>query len=304
MIYRFVLFAAIATAFAASYLLQWQADRWEQPLKSASLQPERMISMASSITETLYALGLGDRVVGVTRYCGYPPEVKDKPKVGGYFDPNYEAMLALKPDMIVLLEEHEQTLPGFRKLKLRTHVVCHKNITGIIDSFRSIGRACGREAEGRQMAQDFEQRLLAIQRKTEGLSRPSVLFAIDRTPSPRYLANVCIAGVDGYFDRMIELAGGKNAYHNGSIRFPIVSIEGIFSMNPDVIIDLTPRVASQGRDSESIAADWDEVGEVEAVKRHRVFVFAEDYACVPGPRFIQGVEDLARALHPEVDWGS
>jgi iron complex transport system substrate-binding protein len=301
MIYKVGLPAIIVLAFAASYWGQKQLDAFEHVEIPPVSQCRRIVSMAPSITETLYALGLGDRVVGVTRYCAYPPEVKEKARVGGYFDPNFEAILALQPDLVILQEGHEQALPGFQKLNLRTQAVCHKNIEGIVESFRTIGRVCGCEQKGREMAENYEKRLQNIQRKTAGLARPSVLFAVDRTPVPNHLADVYIAGADGYFDRMIELAGGQNAYRE-RIRFPVVSPEGILSMNPEVIIDLAPVVAMHNRDAQSIADDWNELAEVDAVKYHRVHVFDQGYACVPGPRFIQIVEDIAHILHPEIDW--
>jgi iron complex transport system substrate-binding protein len=301
--HKYVLSAAIVLVFAASYVAQRGLDRL-QPLEASSAgECRRIVSLAPSVTETLYALGLGDRVVGVTRYCKYPPEVKSKVCIGGYFDPNLEAIVALQPDLVVMLEEHQQALPGIQKLKLKTLVVCHKNIAGIIDSFRAIGGACGRVAEGWRKAEEYQQRLEAIQRKTAGLPRPRVLFAVDRLPAPGHLADVYIAGDDDYFDRMIALAGGENAYRSRRIRFPTVSPEGILAMNPQVIIDLLPNVALERRDEKSIAADWNELAEVEAVRNGRVFVFAADYACVPGPRFIRVVEDIARVLHPELNWG-
>jgi iron complex transport system substrate-binding protein len=303
MIYKYILSTAIVLVFVASYWAQKGIDRLE-PLEGSPGGPcRRIVSMAPSVTETLYALGLGDRVVGVTRYCKYPPEVESKACIGGYFDPNLEALVTLKPDLVVMLDEHQQALPGIQKLKLKTWVVCHKNIEGIIDSFRSIGRTCGRASQGRQMAEDYENRLRAIQRRTAALRRPRVLFAIDRVPSPNHLADVYIAGADGYFDRMIALAGGANAYRENRVRFPVVSAEGILAMNPEVIIDLLPNVALQRRDATDIASDWNELAQVEAVKCHRVFVFSQDYACVPGPRFIRVVEDIARVLHPDLDWG-
>ncbi len=303
MIYKYVLSTAIVLVFAASYFAQKCLDRLEPPEEPPGAPCRRIVSLAPSVTETLYALGLGDRVVGVTRYCKYPPEVQSKVCIGGYFDPNLEAIVALKPDLVVMLEEHRQALPGIEKLKLKSWVVCHKNIEGIIDSFRSIGRVCGRAAEGRQMAEEYQQRLEAIERKTAGLRRPRVMFAIDRVPAPNHLADVYIAGADGYFDRMIAMAGGENAYRERRVRFPTVSPEGILAMNPEVIIDLLPNVALERRDAKSIAADWDELAEVAAVRNHRVFVFSADYACVPGPRFIRVVEDIARVLHPDLDWG-
>ncbi len=302
MISRCLLSTVIVLVFAASYAAQRCFDRWQPPARSPSGPCRRIVSLAPSVTETLYALGLGDRVVGVTRYCKYPPEVRGKASIGGYFDPNLEAMLALKPDLVVMLVEHRQALPGIQKLGLKTLMVCHQNIEGIIDSFRSIGRACGCAAEGQRMAEEYERRLVAIRRRTAGLRRPRVLFSIDRAPLPGRVADVYIAGADGYFDRMIALAGGENACREKRIRFPTVSPEGILAMNPEVIIDLLPNIALERRDEKSIAADWNELAEVEAVKKHRVFVFGADYACVPGPRFIRVVEDIARALHPELKW--
>jgi iron complex transport system substrate-binding protein len=301
--YKYVLSTAIVLVFAASYMAQRYVDCPERIEAPTAGECRRVISLAPSLTETLYALGLGDRVVGVTRYCKYPPDVQNKVCIGGYFDPNLEAIVALKPDLVVMLEEHQQSLPGFQKLQLKTLVVCHKNIEGIIDSFRALGLACGRAEEGRRMAEDCQQRLTAIERKTAGLRRPRVLFSIDRMPAPDHIADVYIAGADGYFDRMIALAGGENAYRQKRVRFPTVSPEGILAMNPEVIIDLLPNVALERRDAKSIAADWNGLAEVEAVKTHRVYVFSAAYACVPGPRFIRVVEDIARVLHPDLDWG-
>ena len=130
--------------------------------------------MAPSITETLYALGLGDRVVGVARDCHYPPEVENVKKtgnVGGYYDPNLEAILALKPDLVIMLEEQALALPNFEKLKLETLVVSHQTIDGIIESFRTIGRKCGKGPEGRRMAREFQNRVDRIRQQTRAAVR-------------------------------------------------------------------------------------------------------------------------------------
>ena len=117
-----------------------------------------------------------------------------------------------------------------------------------------------------------------------------------------HLADVYVVGADDYFDRIIELAGGQNAYQQRGVRYPVVSSEGILWLNPDVIVDLVPKSVLQETDRKTLVADWDELAGVEAVKNHRVLVFDQDYDFVPGPRFIRLVEDLARMLHPEVKW--
>ena len=296
------LVAAIVLVFSASLLAHKWLDEPSRPDATPVGQCRRIVSMAPSITETLYALGLGDRVVGVTRDCRYPPEVEDTQRIGGYFDPNFEALVALKPDLVVMLEEQEQSLPDFHKLNLETLVVSHQTIEGVIASFRTIGRICGKGPEGRRMADDYEHRLGQIHEKTRRLSRPRVLMALDRIRGQGHLTDVYIVGDDDYFDRIIELAGGQNAYRQQGVRYPVISLEGISWLNPDVIIDLVyPNLLAQ-IDRKSVADDWNELGQVEAVKNRRVEVFDQDYACVPGPRLMRLVEDLARVLHPEVMW--
>ncbi|MGW8257511.1 MAG: helical backbone metal receptor, partial [Thermoguttaceae bacterium] len=169
----------------------------------------RIVSMAPSLTESLYALGLGERLVGVTRYCDYPPEAKKLPRVGGFLDPNFEAILALKPDIVFLLVEHERSLPGFKKLGLETRVFCHKTIEGVVDSLRAIPSICGDEAHSGKIAEKIQSRLDHIRRLTAHTERPSVMVAIDRVHGAGGLMDVYIAGRDGYFEKMIELAGGK-----------------------------------------------------------------------------------------------
>ncbi len=302
MVYRITLLASIAVVFAACMLGESWLNNPLRPEVSPQWQCRRIVSMAPSITEALYALGLGDRVVGVTRDCRYPSEAADKTKIGGYFDPNFEAVVALQPDLVIMLTEQEQSLPNLKKLKIETLVVSHQTIEGLIDSFRTIGRICGKGPEGRRMAADYQNRIARIREKTESLPRPKVLMSLDRTMGLGHLADVYIVGDDDYFDKLIELSGGQNACRIKGIRYPIISSEGIMQLNPDVIIDLVYPDMFERVDRTSIVGDWNELREVDAVKNHRVVVFNQDYACVPGPRSILLVEDLARTLHPEVNW--
>ena len=301
---KIVFAAIIVLVFAGSYVARRQIERGEARATRGLGGATRIVSMAPSITETLFALGLGDRVVGVTRYCNYPPETEGKARVGGYLDPNFEAVVALDPDLVVMLVEHEQSLPAFDKLGLNTLVVRHKDVTGILESFPAIGRRCGREAEAQRMVADIETRIERIRRKTAGLARPRVMFTIERTAGSGSIEDCYIAGADGFFDKIIDLAGGQNAYRQGMVRFPVVSHEGILRMDPQVIVDMTPGLSAGRLAKETILADWQQLGQVEAVKNHRVHLMDHDYAFVPGPRFILLVEELARLIHPEVDWES
>jgi len=270
-----------------------------EPSSEDGTQPRRIVSLSPSATEVLFALGLGDRVVGVSRYCRYPPEARTKPQVGGYLDPSYEAILALQPDLVVLRGENEQFVKSFRDLGLSLLTVQHDSVEGILDSMTAIGRRCGAEAKAWQMAAEIQAQVHRITERTAGQDRPRVLVVVERTLGSGKIQNVYVTGSNSFLNRMILLAGGKNACSDTNTGFPVVSGEGIVRMNPQVIIDLVARRAQAGLSEEEILRDWRQLPDVEAVRTDKVYLVDDDYALIPGPRFILLVEKLARLIHPE-----
>jgi iron complex transport system substrate-binding protein len=293
-----LLFAvAIAAVFVASHLARRALTAPAGPAPPP-LRPERIVSLAPSVTETLFALGLGERVVGVSSYCSFPPETARLPKVGGYFNPNYEAVLLARPDLVLALVEHAQNLPALEKLGLNTLAVNHQTVEGILASLPEIGRACAAEDRAAAMVADLRRRMDRVQRRTAGLNRPRVLFVIDRVAGGGAIRDCYVAGAEGYFDRIIALAGGENVCRNTAVRYPVVSGEGIVWMNPEVIFDLSPGIAAAA-DPRQPLDDWRQLGQAAAVRTGRVHAVSADYAFRPGPRFILLVEALAQMMHPE-----
>ncbi len=276
-----------------------RADLPDAMSEASAGLPQRIVSLSPSTTETLFALGLGDRVVGVTRYCQYPPEARKKPQVGGYHDPSYEAIVALQPDLVVLRSENEQFVKAFRDLGLTLLEVRHDCVEGILDSFLMIGRRCGVEAEARRIVADIESQMHRITEKTAGLQRPRVMVVAQRTLGTGKIQNVYVAGSDRFMNRMILLAGGKNACSDTRAGFPVVSGEGILRMNPQVILDLLSNAPRGGLSAEEVLRDWQQLPDVEAVRSGRVHLVEDDYAFIPGPRFIKLVEKFARLIHPD-----
>ncbi len=308
---KLVLGAIIAVAFAGSFLAK-RALQNQDPGKNGTVvmseteeetpeYPQRIVSLAPSITESLYAFGRIDRVVGVTRYCDYPPEALTKIKIGGYYDPNYEAIIALEPDLIIMLAEHETPRQHLAGLGYNIVVVNHKSISGILRSIETVGEACGASDKAKTIADDIRARMERIREKTEGLPSPRVMVSIGRNMGSGTLKDVYISGKEGFYDEMIEIIGGVNAY-SGGVAFPVVSSEGIVTMNPEVIIDMVPDLEENGWNPEMIMKEWEALPQVDAVKNRRVYVFGEDYVAVPGPRFIAIMEKMARVMYPEIDW--
>ncbi|MBW7997380.1 MAG: ABC transporter substrate-binding protein [Candidatus Glassbacteria bacterium] len=266
-------------------------------------RPARIISMAPSITEVLFAVGAGDQVAGVTRYCDYPPEAATRPQVGGYLDPSYEAILSLQPDLVVILSEQE-TSSGkmFRELNLSVLVVEHRDISGILESVTTIGRAAGREQQAAGLLENLQARMDTIRGRVENRGRPKVLVVLGRNLSAGDLSNTYIAGSDGFYNDLVELAGGSNSYRGRTIAFPAVSAEGLHLLAPEVIIEVIPNLGRTGIDSERFEQAWSELPGLLAADEGNVHVFVTGYAVRPGPRFILLAEDMARAIHPGADW--
>ena len=265
--------------------------------RDAPAQPQRIVSLSPSITETLFALGLGDRVVGVTRYCTHPPEARGRRQVGGYYDPGYEAVVALMPDLVVLREDHDRVRRVLLGLGLEVLSVEHRTLEGVLDSVPAIGRAAGVGPRADVLLASLRERMAAVSARAPRANRPRALVCVGRTVGSGRLEDVYIAGRDGFYDRMLRLAGGANAY-TGRLPFPAVAAEGILMLDPDVIIDLVPDPERLAGGEAELRRDWESLPNVRAVRDGRVYVFGEDYVTIPGPRFVLTLERIARALHP------
>jgi len=270
--------------------------------RDMAIPPQRIISLAPSVTEVLFALGLGGRVVGVTHHCRYPPSALEKAKVGDYYHPDYEAILSLKPDLVILLPEHEEAQRYLSSLGVHTLRVNHFSIRGVLDSILQIGERCGQIQAAQQMVNDIQGRMEVIRSKTAHLEPPRVLISVGRNMGPGMIKDAYICGRDGFYSEMIELAGGRNAYQGGEVKFPIISGEGIIRLNPQVILDVVPDLAESGWKEEDVLRQWSQLFSVEAVKNQRIHVLSHSYAVVPGPRFILILEDMTALIHPEAHW--
>ncbi len=298
-----LLILIVVASFVFSYLGQRALDAPPTPDAPApELGYQRIVSMAPSITEVLYALELGNRVAGVTRYCTFPPEAQDKPEIGGFVDTNYEAVMNLEPDLIILLPVHTDAQLRFNELGLRTLVVDHRTLDGILDSMTIIGAACQVRGRSDELLASIHRRMDAVRSQTAGLDRPTLLISAGRSKGTGKLEEVYAAGKGQWYDDVIVLAGGANVFTDATIPFPSVTGEALVRLNPEVIVEMAPENEYTTVTEEAIIADWDSLPDISAVQQQRIYVLRESYTTIPGPRFINIVEDLARVLHPEVDW--
>jgi iron complex transport system substrate-binding protein len=222
--------------------------------------------------------------------------------VGGYTNPNFETIVNLRSDLVLVTEYHGVILDQLARLKLKTLTLRTESIEDVVGAIRKIGATCGVEKTSEELAGSIERRLAAVKSKTLGRDRPRVLLSVGRSMGSSSLKEVFIAGKGTFFDEAIEAAGGTNAYTGEAVKYPRVSAEGILELNPDVIVDLVADLDEKGLGEEDVKNQWRDVKQVSAVKSGRVYVMGEDYVVVPGPRVVLLVERLARLFHPEIGW--
>jgi iron complex transport system substrate-binding protein len=266
---------------------------------SASAQ-QRIVSTAPSITETLFALGLGNRVVGVSRYCHYPAQVQQLPRVGTYLKPNIEVIARLKPDLVIL-----QRLPNFSReqlqgLSIPVVEVDSGDLRRNLDSILMIGQATGVEAAARALIANIEERLAILRRAAEGRKPVSVAFIVGRSPGE--LQGLVAVGGGSYLSELLEIAGGANVFADSKQGYVKTSYESLLRRNPDVLIDMgemaeTTGVTEMAR--ERVVSLWGTRPALKAVQKRRVYAVASDIFVVPGPRMVEAAEAFASMLHGE-----
>ena len=269
--------------------------------KSALIKPKRIVSVAPSITEMLYSLGLGDRVVGVTTHCHYPPEVRQKHKIGDYMNPNFESILAIKTDLVVTLKEHRGLIQKLRSFGLPFVALQHNDLAGIYQSLLDLGEATHTPGRALEQVTRLRSELATIRQQASKLRRRSVMFVIGRTPAT--VEDVTVVGSRSFLNELITIAGGKNVLEDTLAHYPRIPREELYARNPEVIIDMgnMGNTVSVTEDHRVMATKlWKQLPELSAVRTGRVYVVSEDIFVVPGLRVAETARRLVAMIHPEV----
>lgn len=257
-------------------------------------EPERIVSFGPGITEMLFSLGLGDKVVGVDDFSDYPEEALEKAKVGNAWSPSIEAVVELEPDLVLTVDS-VQFISDLESLGYTYFVLDPDDIYGIVDNIRLVGNVTGKVTEGEQLAGDIEQVIADVTGLVKDASRPKIFFIVDATdPNMPYTA-----GPDSFIDGIINMAGGENIAAGAATEWPQFSIEEIVDANPDIIVVQTmtggiPTITAEELEEHII---WQQL---DAVSQGHIYFIDGDLISRPGPRIMQGLEEMARIIHPEL----
>ncbi len=264
----------------------------------AQSYPQRIISTSPSITEILFELGLGDRVVGVTNFCSYPEEACKLPRIGGLLNPNVEVWITLKSDLIIHQDDSHKLKANADNLRIRTLAVSLKSLDHIYASIKMIGETMGVPANANRLIQKLQKGINDYKTRLAGIEKKSVLLLLGDVDEPG--RELYAVGRKAFLGELLSLAGGENIMTDTLAEYPIISKEFIIHRSPEVIIEAGPKSKLTPEQKERRMEEWSHYPTLRAVKNNNIKFIGANYILIPGPRLLKIVDHFARAVHPEI----
>jgi iron complex transport system substrate-binding protein len=252
--------------------------------------PQRIVSLIPSVTEMLFAIGVGPRVIGVSNFDQYPPEVHTRTKVGGLIDPDIERILSLKPDLIIVYGTQTELREQMQRAGVPIYLYEHAGLPDITSTMRALGRRVGSEAAATALANRIDADIAEVRRRVAGRPRPRTLLVFGRDSET--LRGIYASGGLGFLHDMLEAAGAVNVFADVKRQSVQATSELVLARAPEVILEIRER----GRPN---LRAWEALGSIPAVRAHRIYLLTGDDMVNPGSRVAQAVRRLAEALHAD-----
>lgn len=265
----------------------------------AAALSQRVISLAPNITESVFAIGAGDRVVGVTDFCKYPSEATQLQRCGGWSNPSLEILSALKPDLIIVQGQHDKVREFGRARGIAVEGVEMDSVASILAGLEKLGRLLDCEQGAQEEVGRIRERLAVFEaRQIDAEARSAVFISIGRQAGS--LSGVYTAAGGSFLDEALTLAGGRNIFADVTQPYPQASRESLISRSPDVILELAPGLdPADTATRDQLIADWQILSSIPAVRDGRIYVITDEFMLNPGPRVTLIIEKMQAALQAE-----
>ena len=258
--------------------------------------PQRIVSLVPAVTEMLFTVGAGARVVAVSSFDRFPPDVARLPRVGALIDPDVERILSLRPDLVVVYRSQTDLIAQLVRAQIPIFHYVHGGLPEVTATIRQLGARVGEAARATTIAADIEARIQATRSQAAGRPRPRVLIIFGRDAFA--LRGMFASGGRGFIHDMVTAAGGDNVFADAARESVQLTTELLIARRPDVILELRSEPIDAATESRELAT-WDAVPSVPAVRNRRVRIIADPRTVIPGPRVAEGVELFRRALIDE-----
>ncbi len=258
-------------------------------------KPARIVSLAPNLTEILFALGLGEQIVAVSNDCDYPLKAANKKKIGTFWQPNTEAILAARPELVVTLwfEQQKAVADSLKRLGYRILTLKIERIDELLTAIQKIGTATDCKANADQLVKNINSQLNDLQLKLGSANKVKVLWVVQAEP-------LRVAGRNTFINELIELAGGENAIGNTLQQYPPIGTEEILTCGAETIIQSAMGKSNIVEQQKAAEKFWSRYANLPAVKNNRIYVVEPDTVTRLGPRLCQGIELIAQCLHPDI----
>ena len=271
---------------------------WLVCFQNVHSSPKRVISTSPAITEILFALGVGDQVVGVTDYCTYPKKACDLPSIGGPLNPSTETWIALKPDLIILQEDSIVINKHAAILKVATLKVSVNNLNNILTSIQVIADSMEVSKTGNNLVNKIKIQIDNYRIRLGKLKSRQVLMLLSDTNDPS--RDLYAVGRDTFLNELLSIAGGENVLPETMARYPKISKEFIISKSPEIIMEIGPKSNMSNKEILNRKKVWGKYSTLRAVKNDRLHFIGADYILIPGPRLVNILDDFIQRIHPEL----
>ena len=259
--------------------------------------PHRIVSVIPAVTEMIFAMGEGARVVGVSSYDRFPPQVSNIEHIGGLIDPNIEKILSLRPDLVIVYATQAELKQRLQRANIPFYSYEHRTLADITATVRAVGARIGSSEAANRLASKMESDLAQIQKAVAGLTRAKTLLVFGREPGT--LRHVEASGGYGFLHDMLLVAGGDDVFGDVKKQSIDATTEMILARAPAVIIELRYGGEMKSADVAREVRAWDALPSVPAVRDHRIYILVGDEFVVPGPRIVAATQQLARTIHPD-----
>lgn len=264
---------------------------------TASL-PRRVVTLAPNLTESVFALGAGDRVVGVSDFCQYPPEARTRKRCGGEYTPNFETLVALNPDLIILEGKASKVRDFCAQRGIPVLNVTMNSVASVRQDLLTIGKRLGVEEAATSLTHQIDVELAATRLNIPEDKMPRVFVSIDRPEGA--VGTLLTAGRGTFLDEMVAIAGGRNAFADRTDLYPRISKETLIRRRPDIILELRPGQNIDAARKARLMEDWAPLSSIPAVRNNKIIFLTEDFLLLSGPRMAQTAKLIRAALHPEI----
>jgi iron complex transport system substrate-binding protein len=257
--------------------------------------PSRIISTSPAITETLFELGLKDRVIAITDFCKYPKEACRLPSIGG-INPNMETIVSLNPDLIIHQPGNQSLNNNAKNIGIKTFEVRMGNLEEIFNSITKLGVALNCKKQANKLILHLTSGIAFYQERLKALPKKEVLLLLGDSSDPAH--DLYAAGPGTLLNELLDLSGGGNIIRDSPARYPKISKEYIIKKSPEIIIEAGPESNLSQREIDIKIEEWNRFPTIEAVKKKQIYFIGADYILIPGPRLLKIIERFSKAIHP------